>query len=71
MQAYSVADIAAMFKIPEFDFVKIDIEGAEGQVFDPRADVAWAAKARVLSLEVHDYFAGYFGLKVSRACCCC
>ena len=63
LQAYGVADLAAMHDIPAFDFVKIDIEGAEGQVFDPAADVSWIDEAKVISLEVHDYFAGYFGLK--------
>jgi FkbM family methyltransferase len=64
LQAYSVADVAAMHGIPAFDFVKIDIEGAEGAVFDPAtADLSWVDAARVISLEVHDYFAEHFGLK--------
>jgi FkbM family methyltransferase len=63
LQAYSVADVAAMHGIPAFDFVKIDIEGAEGVVFDPAtADLSWVDAARVISLEVHDYFAQHFGL---------
>lgn len=63
MQAYSVADLARMHKIPKFDLVKIDIEGAEGKVFDPKADVKWIKNALAVSLELHDFFAGYFGLK--------
>lgn len=63
MPAYGVGDLAKMFNISAFDFVKIDIEGAEGQVFSPDADVSWIDAAKVISLEVHDYFAGYFGLQ--------
>jgi FkbM family methyltransferase len=66
MQAFGVADIAARFDIPAFDFVKIDIEGAEGAVFGKGADTRWTAAAKVISLEVHDYFADYFGLKVGE-----
>jgi len=62
--AYGVSDLAKMFGITAFDFVKIDIEGAEGQVFAPNANIKWVDEAKVISLEVHDYFAGYFGLKV-------
>jgi FkbM family methyltransferase len=69
IDAYSVSDVAALAGVPAFDFVKIDIEGAEGRVFDPEAgtDVAWLPAARVISLEVHDYFAGYFGLQVGKS----
>jgi FkbM family methyltransferase len=63
MQAYGVNDLAKMFDIPAFDMVKIDIEGAEGMVFAPDADVSWVKHTTMLSLEVHDYFASYFGLK--------
>lgn len=63
MQAYSVSDLAKMYDIPAFDFVKIDIEGAEGQVYAPGSQFGWVDAAKAISLEVHDYFAGYFGLK--------
>lgn len=63
MPAYGVQDIADMLDIPAFDFVKIDIEGAEGMVFEPGNDFSWIGKARAVSLEIHDYFAGYFDLK--------
>ena len=62
MPAYGVKDIAKRFDIPAFDLVKIDIEGAEGMVFAPRADTSWIGDAAVISLEVHDYFGAYFGL---------
>lgn len=62
MQAYGVWDLAKMHDIPFFDFVKIDIEGAEGQVFAPGADISWINKASAISLEIHDFFHGYFNL---------
>ena len=62
-QAYGVKDLARMHKIPKFDLVKIDIEGAEGRVFDPKADMSWIKDTMAVSLELHDFFAGYFGLK--------
>jgi FkbM family methyltransferase len=62
MQAYGVWDLARMHNIPAFDFIKIDIEGAEGQVFAPGADISWIDKASVISLEIHDFFHGYFNL---------
>eukprot|EP00887_Chlorella_sp_A99_P000999 scaffold5.g999.t1 len=63
LQAYSVRDIAKMFDIPSFDMVKIDIEGAEGMVFAPGADMSWVDDVKVGVMEVHDRFAGYFGLR--------
>ncbi|KAL4525663.1 hypothetical protein Ndes2526B_g09396 [Nannochloris sp. 'desiccata'] len=62
MQAYGVWDLARMHDIPSFDFIKIDIEGAEGQVFAPGADISWIDKASAVSLEIHDFFHGYFNL---------
>ena len=51
-----------MHNITAFDFIKIDIEGAEGVVFAPGADISWIDKADAVSLEIHDDFHGYFGL---------
>ncbi|KAL4855450.1 hypothetical protein ACK3TF_003986 [Chlorella vulgaris] len=62
MPAFSVQDVAAKFDIPAFDFMKIDIEGAEGMVFASGGDFSWISQAKVVSMELHDYFSGYFGL---------
>ena len=62
LEAYSIKEIAAIHNIPHFDVIKIDIEGAEGMVFSPKADVSWIKTASVVSLEIHDYFGGYYGL---------
>lgn len=37
----------------EFDFVKIDIEGAEYEVFK-HGNIEWLSKVRLLSIEMHD-----------------
>ena len=63
MQAYSVADLATMLDIPGFDFLKFDIEGAEGMVFAPEADLSWMNNALLVSLEVHDFFHERYGLE--------
>lgn len=51
-------DVAALVGVPAFDFVKIDVEGAEGMVFAPGSDNSWIQSARAVSLEIHDFFAG-------------
>ncbi|KAL4857493.1 Glycosyltransferase family protein 64 protein C5 [Chlorella vulgaris] len=63
MPAYSVQDLATLLSIPAFDLVKIDIEGAEGMVFAPGGDFSWISEAKVVSMEIHDYFGSYFGLE--------
>lgn len=41
--------------------------GAEGMVFAPGGDFSWISQAKVVSMELHDYFSGYFGLGEVRA----
>ena len=62
-QAYSVTDLATLLDIPAFDFLKFDIEGAEGMVFAPEADLSWMNNALLVSLEVHDFFHERYGLE--------
>lgn len=59
-------DLATLLSIPAFDLVKIDIEGAEGMVFAPGGDFSWISEAKVVSMEIHDYFGSYFGLEQVR-----
>ena len=66
MQAYSVADILERFDIPHFDLVKMDIEGSEAVVLGGEGDVSWLEDVKVFFAEVHDMFAGYFGLSEER-----
>ena len=62
LQAYSVADILEQFDIPRFDLVKMDIEGSEAVVLGGKGDMTWLEDVKVFFAEVHDMFAGYFGL---------
>jgi len=65
MLAYSVSHIMRKFDIPRFDLVKMDIEGSEAVVLGGQ-DVRWLQDVKVLFAEVHDMFAGYFGLSQER-----
>lgn len=67
IRSYSVTDLAKKFGLPHFDLVKIDIEGSEGAVFGPHADLSWVKHAQLISIEVHDYFGPYLGLKDKNA----
>lgn len=42
--------------LPAINVLAVDIEGAEGMVFMPEADTRWIQDARLVSLEIHDYF---------------
>lgn len=44
------------------------IPGAEGRVFVPGADLSWLGGPRVVSLEIHDFFAERFGMTVRLHC---
>lgn len=39
--AVSVADLMKRYDFPRIDLAKIDIEGAESEVFQPKADLSW------------------------------
>lgn len=43
--------------------LQIDIEGAESRVFSSKSDLAWLEHTKVLSLELHDWMAHYYGLR--------
>ena len=66
MQAFSVSHILKQFGIPRFDLVKMDIEGSEAVVLGGHGDVSWLEDVQVFFAEVHDMFAGYFGLSEER-----
>lgn len=42
--------------------MQIDIEGAEAMVFSSSSDLVWLEHTKVLSLELHDWMAHYYGL---------
>lgn len=53
VQALSVIDIMEKFNLDHIDLLKIDIEGAEKEVFQYGAE-KWIPKARVIIVELHD-----------------
>jgi len=55
VQAYSINDLIKKYKIPFVDIIKIDIEGAEKEVFDS-TDLAWIKKTNSIIIELHDRF---------------
>lgn len=62
MLAYSVQDLLKKFDIPRFDLIKMDIEGSESVVLSSHSDISWLQNVKVLFMEIHDFFAEYFGL---------
>lgn len=69
MAAQGVSELLRQHRLPSFDLVKIDIEGAEGAVFDRgTADLSWIRLTKVICLEVHDYFGSHFGLGPQVIC---
>lgn len=58
--------------LPAFDFVKVDVEGAEKAVFESRHDESWLRGARYVYVETHEdmasgsYYAAVRGLQAAR-----
>lgn len=51
--AYSVADILQQMNWPTVDLLKLDVEGAEKEIFSSGYE-AWLPRVRVLVVEMHD-----------------
>ena len=49
----SVPDLLERHALQAFDFVKIDIEFAEYQVFGQTADLEWLKENQLLAMEIH------------------
>lgn len=57
MQGVSVEFLLDVFGLPGFDFMKIDIEGSEGEIFSSRWKSRWKkwlSYGKLAALEVHD-----------------
>ncbi|HWG35120.1 MAG TPA: FkbM family methyltransferase [Gemmatimonadaceae bacterium] len=52
--AVSVPDILDRYKFAELDILKLDIEGAETEVFAPGC-AAWLRRVNFIMIELHDY----------------
>lgn len=51
-----VQDIISEFSLDKIDFLKIDIEGGEDNVFAYGCDITWLDKVLVIAIEIHDEF---------------
>jgi FkbM family methyltransferase len=56
IQVISIQDIIDEQGLDCIDFLKIDIEGAEVNVFDETYSLEWLKKVRIIALEIHDEF---------------
>ena len=52
-RALSIADIMTQYQADEIDILKLDIEGAEKEVFTSNYD-RWLPKTKILIVELHD-----------------
>ena len=53
IEALGVADVMADYGLPRIDLLKIDIEGAEHEVFSAGID-AWIDRVALIAVETHD-----------------
>lgn len=54
--SYSISTLLNKFSINEIDAIKIDVEGAEKEIFAADADISFLDKVKVLAVEIHDEF---------------
>lgn len=56
IKALSVEDIINLSRFNVIDFMKIDIEGSEKEIFEDSKSSVWIEKCKVISCELHDRF---------------
>lgn len=52
----TIPDLLREHRMDHFDLLKIDIEGAEKELFEDLANCHWLAMARAVIIETHDWF---------------
>ncbi len=52
LQAVSVQSLLRKYKLASFDYIKLDIEGAEWQLFRQDENLEWLDGVKLMSLEV-------------------
>ena len=55
VQAYTIQEIMALIGTSSIDILKIDIEGAEKEIFETGSD-AWIPNTKILIVETHDRY---------------
>ncbi len=56
IKTITVNELMQQYQLDIIDFFKIDIEGAEAEVFSEKADIKWLDKVKVIAIEIHDEF---------------
>ena len=54
IRSMSIIDLMDIFKMNHIDFLKIDIEGSEKEIFSHYRSEEWIKKCKVVSCELHD-----------------
>lgn len=54
--SYSVNSLLGRFSLNQVDLIKMDVEGAEKEIFAADADISFLDKVKVLAVEIHDEF---------------
>ena len=56
IESYSVTSLLSKYSLNEIDFIKMDVEGAEKEIFAVDADLSFLDKVKVMAIEIHDEF---------------
>ena len=56
IKAMTVMDIMNFVNMENIDFLKIDIEGSEREIFSDLKSKEWIRRSKVISCELHDRF---------------
>ena len=51
-----MSELMENYSIRNIDFLKIDIEGAEKNLFENAQDLKWLARVKIIAIEIHDEF---------------
>ncbi|HXA00494.1 MAG TPA: FkbM family methyltransferase, partial [Cytophagaceae bacterium] len=56
IETVTIANLISLFNIREIDFLKIDIEGSEKELFLDKEIENWLSITNVIAIEIHDEF---------------
>ena len=56
IEVISMSELMENYSIRNIDFLKIDIEGAEKNLFENTQDLKWLARVKIIAIEIHDEF---------------
>jgi FkbM family methyltransferase len=67
VEAFTIDDLAGKMGVKSFDIVKLDIEGAEREIFASSHASKWLDLARVVIVEIHEDYAPGVGREMAKA----